>query len=172
MWSVPRPRPPAPPSQLRDHPPWSTSPSVLCWLWGEHEQSRALHELSRRLRGHSRGSLQGPQAADRQPPPPVTLATRASGGPARLSLETCPKTLLGGGSPTDSGAPTASVQVLALPPPSSVTLEQVSQPLCASVCPSMRWRSRTHLQDVPGGPAARILHSQCRGPRFKPWSGN
>ena len=29
-----------------------------------------------------------------------------------------------------------------------------------------RWR------DFPGGPVARTLHSQCRGPRFVPWSGN
>ena len=28
------------------------------------------------------------------------------------------------------------------------------------------------LQDFPGGPAAKTLHSQCRGPGFDPWSGN
>ena len=27
-------------------------------------------------------------------------------------------------------------------------------------------------RDFPGGPVAKILCSQCRGPRFDPWSGN
>ena len=27
-------------------------------------------------------------------------------------------------------------------------------------------------RDFPGGPVAKTLHSQCRGPRFDPWSGN
>ena len=26
--------------------------------------------------------------------------------------------------------------------------------------------------DFPGGPMAKTLESQCRGPRFHPWSGN
>ena len=26
--------------------------------------------------------------------------------------------------------------------------------------------------DFPGGPVAETLSSQCRGPRFNPWSGN
>ena len=26
--------------------------------------------------------------------------------------------------------------------------------------------------DFPGGPVAKALHSQCRGPGFNPWSGN
>ena len=26
--------------------------------------------------------------------------------------------------------------------------------------------------DFPGGPVAKTLHSQCRGPGFNPWSGN
>ena len=26
--------------------------------------------------------------------------------------------------------------------------------------------------EFPGGPEAMTLHSQCRGPRFDPWSGN
>ena len=26
--------------------------------------------------------------------------------------------------------------------------------------------------DFPGGPVAKIPHSQCREPRFDPWSGN
>ena len=25
---------------------------------------------------------------------------------------------------------------------------------------------------LPGGPVTKISHSQCRGPRFDPWSGN
>ena len=28
------------------------------------------------------------------------------------------------------------------------------------------------FRDFPGGPVAKTLHSQCRGPRFDPWSGN
>ena len=28
------------------------------------------------------------------------------------------------------------------------------------------------LRDFPGGPVARTLSSQCRGPRFDPWSGS
>ena len=27
-------------------------------------------------------------------------------------------------------------------------------------------------RDFPGGPVAKTPHSQCRGPRFKPWSGS
>ena len=27
-------------------------------------------------------------------------------------------------------------------------------------------------RDVPGGPVAKTLSSQCRGPRFDPWSGS
>ena len=26
--------------------------------------------------------------------------------------------------------------------------------------------------DFPSGPVAKTTHSQCRGPRFDPWSGN
>ena len=32
-----------------------------------------------------------------------------------------------------------------------------------------KWES---CWDFPGGPVAKTLHSQCRGPRFDPWSGN
>ena len=28
------------------------------------------------------------------------------------------------------------------------------------------------FRDFPGGPVAKTLHSQCRGPGFNPWSGN
>ena len=31
---------------------------------------------------------------------------------------------------------------------------------------------RTELRDFPGGPVVNIPQSQCRGPRFDPWSGN
>ena len=27
------------------------------------------------------------------------------------------------------------------------------------------------FRDFPGGPVAKTPHSQCRGPRFTPWSG-
>ena len=30
----------------------------------------------------------------------------------------------------------------------------------------------TVLLGHPGGPVAETPHSQCRGPRFNPWSGN
>ena len=29
-----------------------------------------------------------------------------------------------------------------------------------------------HFRDFPGGPVARTPHSECRGPRLGPWSGN
>ena len=28
------------------------------------------------------------------------------------------------------------------------------------------------LGDIPGGPVAECLHSQCKGPEFYPFSGN
>lgn len=31
---------------------------------------------------------------------------------------------------------------------------------------------RVREQDFPGGPVAKILHSQSRGPKFDPWLGN
>ena len=31
--------------------------------------------------------------------------------------------------------------------------------------------SKTKNWDFPGGPGAKTLHSQCRGPGFNPWSG-
>ena len=37
-----------------------------------------------------------------------------------------------------------------------------------------RWKrkpSKTHNGDFPGGPVAKSLRSQRRGPRFNPWSG-
>ena len=36
-------------------------------------------------------------------------------------------------------------------------------------CPAA---SKTLPGDFPGGPVAKTLRSQCRGPRIKPWSGN
>ena len=32
--------------------------------------------------------------------------------------------------------------------------------------------SRSVYQDFSGGPVGKTPHSQCRGPRFDPWSGN
>ena len=29
-----------------------------------------------------------------------------------------------------------------------------------------------HYREFPGGPVAKTLYSQCRGPGFNPWSGN
>ena len=34
------------------------------------------------------------------------------------------------------------------------------------------WVTKKASEDFPGGPVAKILSSQCRGPRFNPWSGN
>ena len=31
---------------------------------------------------------------------------------------------------------------------------------------------RTTYWDFPGGPVSKTLCSQCRGPKFDPWSGN
>ena len=31
---------------------------------------------------------------------------------------------------------------------------------------------KTCQKRLPGGPVAKIPHSQCREPRFDPWSGN
>ena len=31
---------------------------------------------------------------------------------------------------------------------------------------------KAFFRDFPGGPVAKIQRSQCRGPRFIPWSGN
>ena len=35
-----------------------------------------------------------------------------------------------------------------------------------------RGKKKKTLWDFPDGPVAKTLHSQCRGPRFNPWSGN
>ena len=35
-----------------------------------------------------------------------------------------------------------------------------------------QWLIKKALQDVPGGPVANPLNSQCRGPGFNPWSWN
>ena len=36
---------------------------------------------------------------------------------------------------------------------------------------SDKWLEK-ETRDFPGGPAAKTLSSQCRGPRFDPWSGS
>ena len=36
----------------------------------------------------------------------------------------------------------------------------------------MRMLKIYSLRDFPGGPVGKTLHSQCRVPRFDPWSGN
>ena len=36
---------------------------------------------------------------------------------------------------------------------------------------SDKWLEKEN-RDFPGGPAAKTLSSQCRGPRFNPWSGS
>ena len=40
-----------------------------------------------------------------------------------------------------------------------------SSPLCSPLCVAL-------CRDFPGGPVAKTLHSQRRGPEFDPWSGN
>ena len=35
-----------------------------------------------------------------------------------------------------------------------------------------RVKKAIEIRDFPGGPVAKILCSQCRGPRFNPWSEN
>ena len=39
---------------------------------------------------------------------------------------------------------------------------------CFTPIPSLRF----NLRDFPGGPVAKTPRSECRGPRFDPWSGN
>ena len=70
---------------------------------------------------------------------------------------------------------------LSSPPWCSHTLVQPSQsffktiqsytltdgPLCQTLC-----RELGTQRDFPGGPVAMTLSSQCRGPKFNPWSGN
>ena len=34
-----------------------------------------------------------------------------------------------------------------------------------------RWCNKKKNWDFPGGPVLVVLHSQCRGPGFDPWSG-
>ena len=36
----------------------------------------------------------------------------------------------------------------------------------------VKQNKETQNRDLPGGPVAKTLHSQCRGPGFSPWSGN
>ena len=36
----------------------------------------------------------------------------------------------------------------------------------------LEWPSKGATGDLPGGPVAKTQRSQCRGPRFDPWSGN
>ena len=31
---------------------------------------------------------------------------------------------------------------------------------------------KREVRDFPGGPVGKTLHSQCRRPKFDPWSGN
>ena len=38
--------------------------------------------------------------------------------------------------------------------------------------PSALAPTSQHWEGFPHGPVAKILHSQCRGPRFDPWSGS
>ena len=33
-------------------------------------------------------------------------------------------------------------------------------------------KAKSHSGDFPSGPVAETQHSQCRGPRLDPWSGN
>ena len=35
-----------------------------------------------------------------------------------------------------------------------------------------KWQIKLAFGDFPGGPVAKTPHSQFRGPRFNPWSGN
>ena len=34
------------------------------------------------------------------------------------------------------------------------------------------WTTNRTVRDFPDGPVAKTPHSQCKGPRFNPWSGN
>ena len=42
-----------------------------------------------------------------------------------------------------------------------------------SKCPTTdEWIKKMWYRDFPGGPVGKTQCSQCRGPRFDPWSGN
>ena len=43
-----------------------------------------------------------------------------------------------------------------------------NDPISEDVCYNLRSR----IRDFPGGPVAKIPHSQCREARLDPWSGN
>ena len=53
------------------------------------------------------------------------------------------------------------------------TAQTCSLRLCyvTGITPGILGKKRIR-QDFLGGPVARTPHSQCRGPRFDPWSGN
>ena len=36
----------------------------------------------------------------------------------------------------------------------------------------LRFNFKVSFREFPGGPVAKTLSSQCRGPRFDPWSGS
>ena len=50
-----------------------------------------------------------------------------------------------------------------------VNPKQVTKSLWALVSSSIKNKTNN---DFPGGPVVKILYSQCRGPRYDPWSGN
>ena len=44
--------------------------------------------------------------------------------------------------------------------------------LCKNVCFFEKLMKILKCWDFPGGPMAKTPSSQCRGPKFDPWSGN
>ena len=65
------------------------------------------------------------------------------------------------------------------PPVESTSWTRKESVLCK--CGVMTWEAKTRqaeskqnsaLGDLPGGPVAKTLRYQCRGPRFHSWSGN
>ena len=87
-------------------------------------------------------------------------------------------------SPTRKDRPTEKIETLPLREGRSPrNLEDVSLPSTAfslrrSPDRKAEWTWLGHQVSkegeggFPGGPVAKTLHSQCRGPKFHPWSGN
>ena len=122
----------------------------------------------------SQGHLHGPHTTPNRPqwhlhshyitqPPPGCSKLGVPGLRAFVCAVSC------GGTHTSSGKPSLILQPdMALPPlspflPASVCCHQMFIPAAISVM---------SVRDFLGGPVAKTPCSQCRGPRFDPWSGN
>ena len=65
-----------------------------------------------------------------------------------------------------------SSKVFHKPEGRQVTGSLVAQAVLAPRSKRPLFPSKPLIWDFPGGPVAKTLRSQCRGPGFDPWSGN